>query len=402
MRVLHTSDWHLGQHFFGKTRQAEHAALCQWLVAQVQERAIDVVLIAGDIFDTSTPPSYAREQYNQLVIALHEVDCQLVIVAGNHDSVAVLNESKELLHRLNTHVITQAGGGDELLVIKKQQQPAVIICAVPFLRARDLLLSQTGQSQEEKQQTLQQAITDYYQALFAKAKEKQRALGGQIPIIMTGHLTTLGASKSESVRDIYVGNLEAFPTSEFPAADYIALGHIHRAQVVRNDPPIRYSGSPIALSFDETKQQKQMWLLDFSGSQLPTTTALDIPTWQPMFSVQGNMTFLAQEFKQLAEQIPKGCTAWLDVLVEQDDFYTDLAERVEVLAKNLPLLILKVRRMRSFSPSWSAEDIQQLSELTPEQVFAARLAQEQFDSHQAQQLTDLHAQALAVAKVDME
>ncbi|MFT0213817.1 exonuclease subunit SbcD [Pseudomonas sp. F1_0610] len=401
MRVLHTSDWHLGQHFFGRTRQAEHAALCQWLVSQVCEHAIDLVLIAGDIFDTSTPPSYAREQYNQLVITLHEVGCQLVVLAGNHDSVAVLNESKALLHRLNTYVITQAGNGDELLVIEKHQKPAAIICAIPFLRPRDILSSQIGQSQQEKQLTLQQAIRDYYQALYAKAKEKQRAVGGQVPIIMTGHLTTLGASKTESVRDIYVGNLEAFPANEFPPADYIALGHIHRAQVVRNDPPIRYSGSPIALSFDESKQQKHMWLLDFSGNQLTTITPLDVPVWQPMFSVQGNLAELAQEFKQLAEHIPQGSTAWLDVLVEQDDYYTDLAERVELLVQNLPLLVLKVRRLRNSAPSWNVQDAQQLSELTPEQVFTARLQQEQFDDSQTQQLINLHAQALAAVKVDV-
>ncbi len=100
MRILHTSDWHLGQHFMGKSRQAEHQALIAWLLEQVAEHQVDAVLIAGDIFDTGTPPSYARELYSQLVVRLHEAGVALLLLGGNHDSPATLGESRELLARL--------------------------------------------------------------------------------------------------------------------------------------------------------------------------------------------------------------------------------------------------------------------------------------------------------------
>src|SRR5471032_1272634 len=109
MRILHTSDWHLGQHFIGKTRQTEHQAFIGWLIEQINLHAVDAVIVAGDIFDTGAPPSYARELYNHFVVELQPTGCQLIVLAGNHDSVATLNESRELLSCLNTQVIATVG-----------------------------------------------------------------------------------------------------------------------------------------------------------------------------------------------------------------------------------------------------------------------------------------------------
>ena len=97
MRILHTSDWHLGQHFIGRSRANEHRAFLSWLVAQVNSQHIDAIIVAGDIFDTATPPSYARELYNQFIVDLQPSGCQLIFLAGNHDAAAVLNKTKSLL-----------------------------------------------------------------------------------------------------------------------------------------------------------------------------------------------------------------------------------------------------------------------------------------------------------------
>ncbi|WP_308419519.1 exonuclease subunit SbcD [Chitinimonas koreensis] len=235
MRILHTSDWHLGQHFMGKTRQDEHQAFVAWLVDQVEAHQVDAVLIAGDIFDTGAPPSYAREIYNALIVSLHDTGAQLVVLAGNHDSVATLGESKHLLARLGTHVIPAVADSleSQLLVLKNRAgQAAALLCAIPFIRPRDVMQSQAGQSAEEKQLSLKEAIHAHYQQLYALAEARRTQYETRLPIVATGHLTTVGASASESVREIYVGSLEAFPTAAFPPADYIALGHIHRPQKV--------------------------------------------------------------------------------------------------------------------------------------------------------------------------
>ena len=137
MRILHTSDWHLGQHFMGKTRQAEHQAFCRWLIEQVRERQVDAVLIAGDVFDTGAPPSYAREQYNQFIVELREAGASLVVLGGNHDSVAMLGESRTLLAQLDTRVVPSVGGelDEQVLVLKHRSGAPGAIPAAPNVAA---------------------------------------------------------------------------------------------------------------------------------------------------------------------------------------------------------------------------------------------------------------------------
>ena len=221
MKIIHTSDWHLGQNFMGKSRAPEHQAFFVWLLEQIKEYQVDVVIVAGDIFDTGAPPSYARELYNRFIVDIQRAGCQLVILGGNHDSVATLNESKELLACLNTHLVSGVTTHleDQVITLNNRQGEAgAILCAIPFIRQRDVLLSQAGQSGKDKQQAMQQAIAEHYQTLYQLAVNVRDEYKQALPIIATGHLTTVGASTTESVRDIYIGTLEAFPASSFPAS----------------------------------------------------------------------------------------------------------------------------------------------------------------------------------------
>ena len=276
MKILHTSDWHLGQHFFTKSRKTEHEAFIQWLLELVQTENIDAIIIAGDVFDTGTPPSYAREIYNRFVVELHALNCTLVVLGGNHDSVSVLNESKALLACLKTHVIANTATDLDAQVIdipNKKGGVGAIVCAIPFIRPRDVVQSQAGEDGVEKRQALGDAITAHYHAIYDLAVKRRDALlegatnneNHNIPIVATGHLSALGVSQSDSVRDIYIGTLDGFDAKGFPPADYIALGHIHKPQKVAKSDFIRYCGSPIPLSFDEVKTQKQVLLVEFEA-----------------------------------------------------------------------------------------------------------------------------------------
>ncbi len=398
MRILHTSDWHLGQHFMGKTRQAEHRAWCAWLVQTVQEQQADALIIAGDIFDTGTPPSYAREQYNQFIVQMQATGCQLVILAGNHDSVAMLNESKDLLAQLNTQVISSVAENlDQQLLVLKQRDGEVgaIVCAIPFVRPRDVQRSQAGQSAEDKQGDLQNAIAEHYAQLFSKAEALRDELGVAVPIIGTGHLTTVGVSLTESVREIYVGSLTAFPTDGFPAFDYLALGHIHRPQKVAGLEHIRYSGSPIALSFDEAKQQKQLLQVDLNISGLQAVTVLEIPCFQRLISLSGSLKELEQQFSELAEQLDPEAVTWLEIQVRVDDYYADLDERISALCDELPVEVLRIRRLRGNKIAGLTRDSGELlAELTPDEVFAKRLHDEELSDEDVTVLKGLHAQVL--------
>ncbi len=399
MRILHTSDWHLGQHFMGKTRQAEHQAFCRWLIEQVREREVDAVLVAGDVFDTGAPPSYAREQYNQFIVELRDTGASLVVLGGNHDSVAMLGESRTLLAQLDTRVVPAVGvePDEQLLVLKRRTgEPGAILCAIPFIRPRDVLLSQAGQSAADKQLSLQQAIQDHYQKLFALAEQRRAELGGGLPIVATGHLTTVGASASESVREIYVGALEAFPTSAFPAADYIALGHIHRPQKVGGLEHIRYCGSPIPLSFDEARQQKEVLLVELDSIGLHKVEALAVPRFQPLYSLRGSLAELPALFAEVARDGSPEQPVWVEVQISTDDYLSDLQARLAALCDGLPVEVLRIRRERGATQAGLQREAREtLDELNPEEVFDKRLESEKLDQTLRQQLQGLHRDVLA-------
>ena len=395
MKIIHTSDWHLGQHFMGKSRQSEHQFFLKWLIELAADQKVDVIVVAGDIFDTGSPPSYARELYNQFIVALQVTGIHLVILGGNHDSVAMLGESRSLLSYLNTHVIPGAleKPEEQVIVLEDADKNAIgLICAIPFLRARDLVKSIEGQSGKEKQHNLKMAISEHYQAVYAHAKERQISLGGSIPIIATGHLTTVGAKTSESVRDIYIGTLDAFPSSGFPPAAYIALGHIHRHQKVGGSEHIRYSGSPIPLSFDELSNDKQVLVAEFEGAELKTVSEQKVPRFQPMHLIKGNLEEIEAEIKRLAPLYEISRPAWLDIEVSTQDFLQDLQQRIQTLVEGLPLEVLLLRRARTNRQIGLAQENKEtLHELTVKDVFERRLALEDWlGEEQEAKLKRLH------------
>jgi exonuclease SbcD len=383
-KIIHTSDWHLGQHFMGKSRQAEHKQFLDWLIANAIEQKVDAIIVAGDIFDTGSPPSYARELYNQFIVNLQPSGIHLIILGGNHDSVATLGESKALLACLNTHVIpgVLADSHDQVILLEDAENNAqAIICAIPYLRPRDLLYSVAGQSGSEKQQSMQQAISAHYQGIYALAEQQQAAIkkasGYSVPIIATGHLTTVGAKSSESVRDIYIGTLDAFPSSAFPPADYIALGHIHRPQLVGGLEHIRYCGSPIPLSFDELNNNKIILLVEFKEGQFVAATPKEVPRFQAMHLIKGDLNTIEAEIIKLATQHEPAQPAWLDIEVSAQDYLNDIHQRIQAMVEDLPLEVLLLRRERKQGlPSIRSEAKETLQELSPKDVFERRLALE--------------------------
>lgn len=396
MRIIHTSDWHLGQNFYTKSRGPEHQAFLDWLLASAIERNVDAIIVAGDIFDTGSPPSYARELYNRFVVKLQATGCQLVVLAGNHDSVATLNESRELMACLNTSVIASARHDvreQTLILNKKDGTPGAILCPIPFLRPRDIQSSQAGLSGHEKQRSLMEAISEHYQQCYAAAV----ALRGKqpLPIIATGHLTTVGVTKTDAVRDIYIGTLDAFPAQNFPPADYVALGHIHRAQRIGGTQHIRYSGSPIALSFDETGKEKSVYLVEFTDGALAEVTALPVPVSQPLAVIKGSLIEIEQQLEKWRD-MPAEPKVWLDIEIATDEYLHDSQRHIQQLTENLPVEVVLLRRSREQRERVIARSHKEtLSELSVEEVFERRLAQEETTEERSQRLRTLFAQTLA-------
>jgi exonuclease SbcD len=388
MKILHTSDWHLGQNFFTKSRKEEHQGFIDWLLQQVASEQVDAVIIAGDIFDTGTPPSYAREMYNQFVVDMQQLNCVLVVLGGNHDSVSTLNESKQILACLNTFVVASTGIAiDEQVftIPDKSGQPAAILCAVPFIRARDVLQSTAGETGLQKRQALGDAIKQHYQTLYQIALLKQKANGLNIPIIATGHLTALGVSQSESVRDIYIGTLDGFAADGFPPVDYIALGHIHKPQIVAKSEHIRYCGSPIPLSFDELGTQKQVMLVEFTGAQRTSLRPIEVPIFQPMQVIKGDLAAIETGLQSL-KNTPSDLPYWLCLEVESQDYLSDLQQRIQTMTEGLNVEVLQLRRSRNERRQLLSQmQSETLAELTPHDVFEKRLAMESFETDEQQQ-----------------
>lgn len=395
MKILHTSDWHLGQHFMMKSREVEHRAFLSWLVEMVSAQSIDAVLVAGDIFDSASPPSYARKLYGDFVVNLQQAGCtQLIIVSGNHDSVAVLNENKSLLSALNVSVLAglSAELSDHIVAVTDKQDNEALICALPFLRATDVMSSEAGSSAEQKQMNLQQGIANTYQAIYQLAEQQKTS--SKTPILATGHLTAVGCSVSESVRDIYIGTLTAFPASLFPAFDYIALGHLHRAQKVQKSEHIRYSGSPIALSFDEAKHEKRIIIATFDESGELMTSEHTIPAFQQLVVVKGDLETVLNELNAL---IARKQSVWVEVKIQESFYRSDVQAQLNDLVVGTDIEILKITMPKIDENSqWQENPVETLEQLKPEDLFQYRLeCEDNLSEEQQTQLKTLFAQSVA-------
>ncbi|CAK2401359.1 ATP dependent, structure specific DNA nuclease -SbcD subunit [Vibrio crassostreae] len=384
MKILHTSDWHLGQNFYNKSRKNEHERFLQWLLEQVTEHDIDAIIVAGDIFDTSTPPSYAREMYNKFVVDSNKIGCQLVLLGGNHDSVSVLKETQQLLKYMGADVIPNTNEDHATQVVElkgKNGDVEALVCAIPFIRPRDVLTSQAGVTGVARQKQLGDAIKQHYQSVYDAAVEKRATFENSehMPIIATGHLTAMGVQQSDSVRDIYVGNLDGFAADGFPDADYIALGHIHRPQVVAKREYIRYCGSPIPLSFDELKSQKQVCVVEFVEG-VRTISQLAVPTFQPLAEIKGDLSEIESQLNQYIG-LDGELSVWLSIEVQAQDYLSDLQERMRTLTEGLNVEVLQLRRARERrNQALGQESAETLSELSPMDVFSKRIALEEFET----------------------
>ncbi len=385
MRILHTSDWHLGQYLINKDRSFEHQQFLDWLITYLKENPIDVLIIAGDVFDSGTPPNYALQLYYDFLRRIPDTQCNMVvIVGGNHDSVSTLHAPKELLKLINIHIIGGIGGiiDDEIITVTDNTgQPKGIICAVPFLRDRDIRKSMAGESYEDRSKAIQKGIIDFYKRIKEKAVELSQTLsmdGKLLPIIATGHLFAAGSVLTEGIRDIHIGGLGQVKAAFFPTEfNYIALGHLHRAQIVGKKDNIRYSGSPIPLSFSEAGDEKQLVQVDFENSSLePHITKIPIPEFQKLICVKGDIDKLKQQIKKVTKYNDRN--VWVEVQVDTEEWIPDIHAKIIDMTMDLPVDVLAVKNIRHPVSLQLQQTVEQetLQELMPFDVFEKRLALE--------------------------
>lgn len=402
MKLLHTSDWHLGRTLYGRRRYAEFEAFLDWLVQTIEQQSVDVLLVAGDIFDTTAPSNRAQQLYYQFLCRVAASQCRhVVIVAGNHDSPSFLNAPRELLRVLDVHVVGQSSAdpADEVLVLRDRQGAAeLIVCAVPYLRDRDIRQAEAGESIEDKERKLLEGIRGHYAAVAELAEQQRQALGEAIPIVATGHLFTAGGQTvdGDGVRELYVGSLAHITSGVFaPSFDYVALGHLHVPQKVNGSEIIRYSGSPLPMGFGEARQQKSLCLVGFDsadGQRLTSVELLDIPVFQRLERISGDWLSIQARLSELQEA---GADSWLEVIYQGEEIIADLRERIDELIGDSALEVLRVKNSRIIDRVLSQTREQEtLDDLDANEVFARCLDQHAVTAEQRPLLLDAYQEVL--------
>lgn len=373
MRLVHSSDWHLGRTLYGRKRYEEFADFLDWVVGVLESQEVDLLVVAGDIFDTTTPSNRAQQLYYGFLNRVAASSCRhLVIVGGNHDSATFLNAPRDLLRVLDIHVIGHASAdpADDLVILRDLDNvPEAIVCAVPYLRDRDIRQAEAGESAEDKERKLVAGIRRHYAAIAEAALAARARHGAGLPIIATGHLFTAGGQtlEDDGVRDLYVGSLAHVTAAAFPDCfDYLALGHLHVPQLIGGSETRRYSGSPLPMGFGEAGQQKVLCLADLTPEGV-TVQTLPIPEFQHLARLQGDHQALLEGLGQIIDQHP---TAWVEVVYTGSDPIGSLREDLEALCAESAVEVLRVKDARVIAATLEqATPHETLEDLTPSDVF---------------------------------
>ncbi|MGV8917570.1 MAG: exonuclease SbcCD subunit D C-terminal domain-containing protein [Pseudomonas sp.] len=381
MRLFHTSDWHLGQNLHGQERDFEHGCFLSWLLGRLSARHPDVLLIAGDIFDTVNPPVKAQERLYDFIVNAHEQQplLTIVMIAGNHDSGSRIELPAPLMRRLRTHALGRVLWLDDgqldaerlLLPLPDQHGDVRAWClALPFLRPAEVTGPILGDN-------YLRGIGQVHKQLIAAANRKRQP--GQA-LIAISHAHMAGGSVSEdSERSLIIGNAEALPASLFDASiAYVALGHLHKPQKVNGEERIRYSGSPIPLSFSEIAYQHQILEINCEGEALISVEPTLIPRAVNLQRV--GPAPLAELLLQLNDLPNIDLLAdtdrqpWLEVRVRLDEPQPDLRQQIETALQGKAVRLVRIGTEYAGKGDGDSGDndngLIDLDQLSPQELFS--------------------------------
>ncbi|WP_256106410.1 exonuclease SbcCD subunit D [Streptomyces sp. ODS05-4] len=278
MRILHTSDWHLGRSFHRVSLLDAQAAFLDHLIATVRERGVDAVVVAGDVYDRAVPPLAAVELFDGALHRLAEAGTPTVMISGNHDSARRLGVGAGLIRGAGIHLrTTPAGAGTPVLLSDAHGE--VAFYGLPYLEP-SLVRAEFAVRRASHQAVLSAAM-DRVRADLAARPAGTRS-------VVLAHAFVAGGQASDSERDITVGGVSAVPAAVFDGVDYVALGHLHGSQ--RISERVRYSGSPLAYSFSETDHRKTMWLVDLGpDGRITADERIDCPAPRKLARLHGRL-----------------------------------------------------------------------------------------------------------------
>ncbi|MDX2646756.1 exonuclease SbcCD subunit D [Streptomyces sp. PA03-1a] len=282
MRLLHTSDWHLGRSFHRVGLLDAQAAFIDHLVATVRAEGVDAVLVAGDVYDRALPSLPAVELFDDALHRLAALGVPTVMISGNHDSARRLGVASGLIDRAGIHLRTDPAGCATPVVLADAHGP-VALYGLPYLEPalvrEEFTLDRAGH-------------TEVLSAAMARVRADLAARPAGTRSVVLAHAFVAGGAPSDSERDITVGGVAAVPAGVFDGADYVALGHLHGCQTITDR--VRYSGSPLAYSFSEADHRKSMWLVDLGADGSVSAERVDCPVPRPLARIRGHLEELLE------------------------------------------------------------------------------------------------------------
>ncbi|MBE7633540.1 exonuclease subunit SbcD [Tenacibaculum finnmarkense genomovar ulcerans] len=398
MKILHTADWHLGHRLHEHSQLEEQTLFLAWIENHISNEKIDLLLISGDIFDTSSPSNQSLTMYYNFLVKLQKTSCKnIIITGGNHDSPGTLNAPKELLNALSIKVVGKATEkiSDEVFEININDEK-VLIGAVPYLRDGDIRRAVAGESFDDLTDKYKKALINHYQEI---AIESEKINSSNAPVIAMGHLFATGGSVSDSEQNIYVGTLGHIGASDFPTYfDYVALGHLHRPQIVGENDKIRYSGSPNILSFSELTYDKKIIVLEISANKISNIDDVIVPNFREFYKLKGSMDDCIAKFPNIISNSYQ-LKPWVEIVLDQDN--TIQTDELKIASEAYDFEILKItlknqRKIKGIEELLA--DATSIKELVPTEVFKLKCEEMDFDLDQNQQVWDAFNEVLQAVK----
>lgn len=399
LKIIHTADWHLGHQLHGQSRAYEHQQFLSWLLKTLSIKQADVLVVSGDIFDTSNPSATAQAQFydflSQARIQFPELD--IIFIGGNHDSAARLDAPHPILDAFNIHIVGGFPIKDNkpdysrlfIPLHNKQGDIKGWCIAMPFLRPFDL----PPQENKEADRLIAGVKQRYQDAVdYAENYVKEDQL-----LFATGHCYMANSSISElSERRILGGNQHALPAEIFSEKiDYVALGHMHLAQRVAKHNHIRYSGSPIPLSLSEERYKHQVLCIEADDNKQLKIESLHIPRAVEIIrlpkkaSSLDNVLALIKELK--LENLVENQQPWLELNIKLEQPQPDLRQKIEAALLGKPVRLIKITTSYTGSNESLADEIkEELENIRPEEVFLRRWKRDHKDELPEQYITAFH------------
>ncbi len=371
IKILHTSDWHLGKSLYDFPRYQEFQKFLDFLYGVLKKHQVEILLICGDIFDTQTASNKAQELYYNFLNKVQSLKSleNIVIIGGNHDSPAFLKAARQILKNLKVEIVSSFTGNiaDEVLTLcDKQGNPKLIVGAVPFLRNRDVREASFGEELEQRNLNLRQGMAAHYQKVGELCKKAAQIAHPPLPIIGTGHLalSSMHHHSENNKENIFIGTLDMFDAQIIPSCfAYTALGHIHKPVKISNN--ICYCGSPLQLNFNEAASTKYLNLIELTDKA--EITQIEVPVFQKIKSILGDEQELISSLEKL---ISLNESFLVELNYNGEHPIGTLYDKAHELCENTQVKILVIRdlniRAKSLNPQYAGE---LLSEISVQEVF---------------------------------